>query len=161
LRRRPFRAVGREPPQHRWPFGKSHFSYRTSAVHAPDLLQPPCLRVGPRSGGRLAAVLTGVPARVLEVLGLQPDRITALKDVPLQNGSWLLEMQNEKCLVLRRYHARAARQDLSYEHSVLRYLARAGWIVSAPVGELVQFEGLWYCPTRPRRTDHHQSPPRA
>jgi Ser/Thr protein kinase RdoA (MazF antagonist) len=96
----------------------------------------------------LAAVLTGVPARLLEVLGLRPDRITALKDVPVQNGSWLLEMPDGRRLVLRRYHAQAALQDLSYEHSVLRYLARAGWIVSEPVGELVQFEGLWYCPTR-------------
>ncbi len=81
-------------------------------------------------------MLTSVPARVLGVLGLQPDRITALKDVPAQNGSWLLEMPDGRRLVLRRYHARAALQELSYEHSVLRYLARAGWIVSVPVGEL-------------------------
>jgi len=49
----------------------------------------------------LAAVLTGVPARVLEVLGMQPDRIIGLKDVPLQNGSWLLEMPGGRRLVLR------------------------------------------------------------
>jgi Ser/Thr protein kinase RdoA (MazF antagonist) len=51
-------------------------------------------------------------------------------------------------LVLRRCHARATPQDLSYEHSVLGYLARAGWIVPEPAGELVQFEGLWYSPDR-------------
>jgi Ser/Thr protein kinase RdoA (MazF antagonist) len=50
--------------------------------------------------------------------------------------------------VLRRYHARATPQDLSYEHPVLRYLAHAGWIVPEPAGELVYHEGLWYCPTR-------------
>jgi hypothetical protein len=51
-------------------------------------------------------------------------------------------------LVLRRCHARATPQDLSCEHSVLGYLARAGWIVPEPAGELVQFEGLWYSPDR-------------
>jgi Ser/Thr protein kinase RdoA (MazF antagonist) len=93
-------------------------------------------------------VLTGVPAGVLDALGLQPRQITALKDIPLQNGSWLLEMPDGGRLVLRRYHAQATPQDLSYEHSVLGYLAHAGWIVPEPAGELVQFEGLWYCPTR-------------
>jgi aminoglycoside phosphotransferase (APT) family kinase protein len=38
-------------------------------------------------------------------------------------------------LALRRYHAQATPQDLSYEHFVLRFLARAGWIVPAPAGE--------------------------
>jgi hypothetical protein len=31
--------------------------------------------------------------------------------------------------VLRRYHAQAAAEDLSYEYSVLRFLAAAGWVV--------------------------------
>jgi Ser/Thr protein kinase RdoA (MazF antagonist) len=96
----------------------------------------------------LAAVPAGVPADVLDVLSLQPRRITALKDVPGENGSWLLELRDGGRLVLRRYHAGATPQDLSYEHSVLRYLARAGWIVPEPAGEPVHHEGLWYCPAR-------------
>lgn len=31
---------------------------------------------------------------------------------------------------------------------MLRFLARAGWTAPEPAGELVQFEGLWYCSTR-------------
>jgi Ser/Thr protein kinase RdoA (MazF antagonist) len=93
-------------------------------------------------------VLTSVPAGVLQALGLQPNTVTVLKDVPGENGNWLLEMPAGGCLVLRRYHARATPQDLAYEHSVLGYLARAGWIVPEPAGDLVQFDGLWYCPTR-------------
>jgi Ser/Thr protein kinase RdoA (MazF antagonist) len=89
----------------------------------------------------LAAVLTGVPARVLDVLGLRPGRITALKDIPGENGSWLLEMPDGGRLALRRYHAQATPQDLSYEHSVLCYLARAGWTIPEPAGELVHHAG--------------------
>ena len=93
-------------------------------------------------------MLTSVPAGVLQALGLQPNTVTVLKDVPGENGNWLLEMPAGGCLVLRRYHAWATPQDLAYEHSVLGYLARAGWIVPEPAGDLVQFDGLWYCPTR-------------
>jgi Ser/Thr protein kinase RdoA (MazF antagonist) len=94
-------------------------------------------------------VLTDAPvSRVLVLLGLRPHRITVLKDVPFANGSWLLEMPGNGRLVLRRYHDRATPADLTYEHTVLRYLANAGWVVPDPVGELVQYEGLWYCPTR-------------
>lgn len=96
----------------------------------------------------MSAVPAGVPARVLDVLGLRQPRITALKDIPGENGSWLLEMPDGSRLVLRRYHAQATLADLSYEHSVLAYLARAGWTVPEPAGELVHHEGLWYCPTR-------------
>jgi Ser/Thr protein kinase RdoA (MazF antagonist) len=96
----------------------------------------------------LAAVLTEDPARALGVLGLHLRKIIALKDIPLQNGSWLVEMTGGGRLVLRRHHAQATPEDLAYEHSVLRYLASAGWVVPLPVGELVQHEGLWYCLTR-------------
>jgi len=68
-------------------------------------------------------VPVGVPARVLGLLGLRPGRITTLKDILGANGSWLLEMPDGERLVLRRYHDRADRPDLAYEHSVLRYLA--------------------------------------
>jgi Ser/Thr protein kinase RdoA (MazF antagonist) len=114
-------------------------------------------------GGRLAAVPADVPAdvpaRVLRALGLQPRRITALKDNPGENGSWLLEMPDGARLVLRRYHDQATLPDLAYEHSVLRYLARAGWTVPEPAGELVDHEGLWYCPTRyvPGAANQHES----
>ena len=107
----------------------------------------------------MAAVTVGVPARVLDRLGLQPGRVSALKDIAGENGSWLLEMPDGERLALRRYHAGAAPPDLAYEHAVLRHLARAGWTVPEPVGELVHHEGLWYCPTRyvPGRANHHET----
>ena len=95
--------------------------------------------------------MNAVPAGVvgvLDVLGLKPREITVLKDVPLENGSWLLEMVDGGRVVLRRYHAHATVPDLSYEHEVLSYLAGAGWIVPEPIGELVRCDNLWYCPTR-------------
>jgi homoserine kinase type II len=88
------------------------------------------------------------PCAVLDRLGLYRHGITVLKDVPGGNGNWLVEAPVRGQAVLRRYHARATPADLSYEHSVLRYLAGAGWVVPEPVGELVQHEGLWYCLTR-------------
>jgi Ser/Thr protein kinase RdoA (MazF antagonist) len=93
-------------------------------------------------------VLADTPARVLGLLGLRPRRIVVLKDVPAGNGNWLAEMPGGERIVLRRYHEQATPEELSYEHSVLRFLAAAGWVVSAPVGELVQYAGRWYCPTR-------------
>jgi Ser/Thr protein kinase RdoA (MazF antagonist) len=96
----------------------------------------------------LAAVLIGAPAWVLDVLGLRPQKIITLKDVPLENGSWLVEVPGGACVVLRRYHAGATPEDLSYEHTVLDHLTQAGWVVPEPVGELVHHGGLWYCPTR-------------
>jgi homoserine kinase type II len=93
-------------------------------------------------------MLTDVPAHVLDVLGLRSPRITVLKDVPAQNGSWLVETRAGERRVLRRYHLRATEADLSYEHSVLRYLADAGWVVPAPVGDLIHYHDAWYCLTR-------------
>jgi hypothetical protein len=61
---------------------------------------------------------------VLDALGLKPRRIIALKDIPLQNGSWLLDLADGGRAVLRRYNALATLPDLSYEHQVLGYLAR-------------------------------------
>jgi Ser/Thr protein kinase RdoA (MazF antagonist) len=87
------------------------------------------------------------PARVLDVLGLRPRKVTLLKDVPGGNGNWLAEMPGGERLVLRRYHAQATAEDLSYEYSVLRFLAAAGWVVPGPIGEPVRYEGRWYCPT--------------
>lgn len=104
-------------------------------------------------------MLSTAPGRVLDALGLRPHRIVALKDVPLENGSWLVEMRGGQCLVLRRYHARATAADLSYEHSVLRFLSNAGWVVPDPVAEPIRYEGLWYCPTRyvPGRAIDHET----
>jgi Ser/Thr protein kinase RdoA (MazF antagonist) len=92
----------------------------------------------------LAAVLDGV----LDTLGLKPCRVVTLKNIALQNGSWLLETADGGRVVLRRYHALATLADLYYEHEVLGYLVRAGWIVPEPAGDLVHHEGFWYCLTR-------------
>ena len=110
--------------------------------------------------GRFALMLTGPPGRVLEVLGLPPRVVTCFKDVPGQNASWLVEARDGRRLVLRRYHAGAVRQDLGYEHAVLRHLAAAGWVVPEPAGDLVQDAGLWYCLTRyvPGRSVGAQTP---
>jgi Phosphotransferase enzyme family len=96
-------------------------------------------------------VLTSGPADVLGVLGvlgLQARTMTVLKDVPLHNASWLVQLTDGGRVVLRRYHARATAASISYEHAVLRYLADAGWVVPEPVGDLVEYQGGWYCPTR-------------
>lgn len=96
----------------------------------------------------MCGVLTGEPADVLKVLGLRARVMTVLKDVPLHNGSWLVDLTDGQRVVVRRYQPSATAADVSYEHAVLRYLARAGWVVPEPVGEPVEYLGLWYCPTR-------------
>ncbi len=56
-----------------------------------------------------------------------------LKDVAEgENGDWLVEGPGGERLVLRRYHD----------------LAGAGWVVPAPVAEVVEVGGRWYGPTR-------------
>ncbi len=101
-------------------------------------------------------MLTGPPARVLELVGAQPTDVVVLKDLPEQNASWLIGTS----LVLRRYHHRATPADLGYEHAVLRYLADAGWAVPVPVSGLIEDAGLWYCLTRrvPGRAVVRESP---
>lgn len=81
------------------------------------------------------------------MLGLRPQMVTCLKDVPLGNASWLVEVGGGR-LVLRRYHAGATPQDLAYEHAVLRHLAGAGWVVPEPAGDPVEHAGSWSCLTR-------------
>jgi Ser/Thr protein kinase RdoA (MazF antagonist) len=93
-------------------------------------------------------VLTSDHAEVLGVLGLRARRMTELKNAPLHNASWLLELTDGRPVVLRRYDARATAASVAYEHAVLRYLADTGWVVPEPVGDLVEHEGRWYCPTR-------------
>ncbi len=85
---------------------------------------------------------------VLNLLGVRPGRVVALKDVPLGNGNWLVETADGQRLVLRRYHPQTTRPDLAYEHAVLGHLARVGWVVPAAVGEPVRWQGRWYCLTR-------------
>ena len=87
-------------------------------------------------------------AHVLDMLGLRPRAVTVMKDVPGENGSWLIEPLQGERVVLRRYHSQATHADLSYEHAVLRHLAGAGWAVPEPAGPLIRDHGLWYCPTR-------------
>jgi Ser/Thr protein kinase RdoA (MazF antagonist) len=96
----------------------------------------------------LAAMLTGPPSHVLELLGVRQGTVVALKDVPGGNGSWLAGTLGGQQVVLRRYHRRATAADLAYEHAVLRYLTDAGWAVPVPLSGLVQDAGLWYCLTR-------------
>jgi Ser/Thr protein kinase RdoA (MazF antagonist) len=86
--------------------------------------------------------------QVLNQLGVRPGRVVMLKDVPLGNGNWLVETAGGRRLVLRGYHPQTTPPDLAYEHAVLGYLARAGWVVSAAVGEPVCWQGRWYCLTR-------------
>jgi Ser/Thr protein kinase RdoA (MazF antagonist) len=93
------------------------------------------------------APLTGSLADVLDLLRLRPDQVTVLKDIPRQNGNWLVVLRGSR-FVLRRYHPGAGAEDLAYEHAVLRHLAAAGWVVPDPAGEPVRHAGLWYCLTR-------------
>jgi homoserine kinase type II len=93
-------------------------------------------------------MVTGAVASVLDVLAVRSARIAVLKDVPLHNGSWLVEMPGGQRAVLRRYHPGASPEDLAYEHAVLDHLAATGWAVPYPVGEPVCHDGLWYCLTR-------------
>jgi Ser/Thr protein kinase RdoA (MazF antagonist) len=81
------------------------------------------------------------------VPGRRPQRIVTLKDVPRENGSWLLEDHDGR-VVLRRYHEGATPKDLAYEHAALRHLAGTGWVVPEPIGELIRRDGCWYCLTR-------------
>jgi Ser/Thr protein kinase RdoA (MazF antagonist) len=86
--------------------------------------------------------------QVLNLMGIRPGRIVALKDVPLGNGNWLVETAGGQRFVLRRYHPQTTQADLAYEHAVLGYLASAGWVVPAAIGEAVRWQGRWYCLTR-------------
>jgi Ser/Thr protein kinase RdoA (MazF antagonist) len=90
----------------------------------------------------------GIPDQVADLLGVRPRRITVLKDVPLANASWLVETADKQPLVLRRYHAGATAEDLAYEHAVLEYLAKVGWVVPAPISETIDYQGRRYCLTR-------------
>lgn len=88
-----------------------------------------------------------LPPGLLDSLAISAARVLVLKDVPDENGSWLVEPAGRQ-LVLRRYHDDASTEELCYEHEVLRYLAQAGWVVPDPAGELVRWEDRWYCLTR-------------
>jgi homoserine kinase type II len=92
--------------------------------------------------------MSGSPARLAGELGLRARRIVTLKDVPGENGSWLIEDDDGGRVVLRRYYDGSTPEDLAYEHAVLRDLAGRGWVVPEPLGELIRHEGGWYCLTR-------------
>ena len=100
------------------------------------------------TAGQAAPVLAGAPASVLNVLAVRPGRIAVLKDVPLGNGNWLIELPGGQRAVLRRYHPGAGPEDLAYEHAVLDHLAAGGWVVPHPLSEPVRHDGRWYCLTR-------------
>jgi Ser/Thr protein kinase RdoA (MazF antagonist) len=88
------------------------------------------------------------PDQALNLLGVRPGRVVALSDVPLGNANWLVETVGGQRSVLRRYHFRTTPEDLAYEHAVLGYLAGLGWVVPAPLGEPICWQGWWYCLTR-------------
>jgi Ser/Thr protein kinase RdoA (MazF antagonist) len=96
----------------------------------------------------MAAMHADALADVLDAMGVGPGRVTTLKDVPFENGSWLVEPQGGPPFVMRRYHDRATREELAYEHAVLLHLAQLGWVVPHPLGDLLEHDGRWYCPTR-------------
>ena len=93
-------------------------------------------------------LVSGAVASVLELLAVRPDRVSVLKDVPSGNGNWLVEMRGGQRSVLRGYHPGASREDLAYEHAVIRHLAAAGWVVPVPLVDPICHEGRWYCLTR-------------
>jgi Ser/Thr protein kinase RdoA (MazF antagonist) len=88
------------------------------------------------------------PGQALNLLGVRPRQIVALSDVPLGNANWLVETADGQRFVLRRYHPQTTREDLSYEHAVLGYLAGIGWVVPVALGEPACWQGWWYCLTR-------------
>ena len=85
---------------------------------------------------------------VLTLLDVRLRRVTTLKDLPRENGSWLVDTLDGERVVLRRYHDQSTAEDLAYEHAVLRHLSKADWVVPAPIGDLLRHEGLLYCLTR-------------
>jgi len=101
-----------------------------------------------QTAGQALPAQTGALAGVLDVMGVRPARMAVLKDAPLGNGNWLVEMPGGQRAVLRRYYPGASPQDLAYEHAVLDHLATAGWVVPHPLSESVRHEGLWYCLTQ-------------
>jgi Ser/Thr protein kinase RdoA (MazF antagonist) len=88
------------------------------------------------------------PGQALSQLDVRPRRVVALSDVPQGNANWLVETADPEPLVLRRYHPQVTREELGYEHAVIGYLADAGWVVPAAVGEPVRWQGRWYCLNR-------------
>lgn len=92
--------------------------------------------------------MTGPPARVLDLLGVLPGSVVALKDLPPGNGSWAAETADGQRVVLRRYHFRSTAADLAYEHRVLVHLSDRGWVVPVPVSRLCEHDGRFYCLTR-------------
>jgi homoserine kinase type II len=101
-----------------------------------------------------------VPDEIFELLGVRPARVHTFKDLPSENSSWLIESAGGTPVVLRRYHRRATKADLDYEHKVLRHLSEAGWVVPGPESELVVHAGRWYCLTRyvPGRAIGNEAP---
>jgi Ser/Thr protein kinase RdoA (MazF antagonist) len=87
-------------------------------------------------------------ARILDQLGVAYRGIVALSDVPSGNGNWLVQTAGEEPAVLRRYRSSVTAAEIAYEHDVLRHLYGAGWTVPAPVTDLIQHDGAWYCLTR-------------
>jgi Ser/Thr protein kinase RdoA (MazF antagonist) len=59
------------------------------------------------------------------------------------NVHWRIETATEP-LVLRRYRAESAAEEINYEFAVLNHLAGRGWPVAAPIDDLRWHDGLAY-----------------
>ena len=86
--------------------------------------------------------------KALTALDSWPAEVTVMKDGQYGNCCWLIETPKREPFVLRRYHDGATREDLEYEHAVLRHLSSEGWVVPEPTGELIHLDGWWWVPTR-------------
>jgi Ser/Thr protein kinase RdoA (MazF antagonist) len=78
-------------------------------------------------------VSEGTVKEVLVLLGISgARRVRTLKDLPSENGSWLVDTLHGERVVLRRYHYQSTADDVAYEHAVLKHLSAAGWVVPVP-----------------------------
>jgi Ser/Thr protein kinase RdoA (MazF antagonist) len=104
--------------------------------------------------------MTSGPDAALRELGLTGGRVRALKDLPGQNASWLVERPGREPVVLRRYNPLATVPDLAYEHAVLRHLSARGWRVPDPLSAIAEVDGDLYCVTRyvPGVARHSETP---
>ena len=94
----------------------------------------------------------GAVAAVLDVLGVRPDKVVVLKDVPLGNGNWLVEMpdrdrasavQNRHpATMTRRYGRPARRTTLTWPRSV-------PWLYRVPMRGLGVGSAARGCPDVP------------
>ena len=84
---------------------------------------------------------------ILSRFQIEAQDVEPLQVEPDGNSVWRLDVTGGP-LVLRRYHSRATRDDVLYEHAVLAHVAAAGWAVPAAVTAPLEIDGSLYCLTR-------------